>query len=388
MAERLAVIGAGIFGIAHTWAATRAGYQVDWIERDPAAQGASIRNFGMVWPIGQPLGEATDLALRSRQLWEEAAELTGCWLNRCGSLFLAHHADELAVLEEYAGECARQGLPRRVVSAREVQQLSPAVNPQGLLGGLLSETELGVDPPAAIRRLGQWLRLQPGVQPHFGIAATSVEPQGGGGVIVRLANGSDLKVDRAIICSGADVQTLFPEQLAQSGIRLCKLQMLRTIAQPRGWRIGPHVASGLTLRHYRAFEFCPSLSKVRQRFAETAAELDEYGIHVMASQNEAGEVILGDSHEYDEQISPFDKQEINTLILRELAKVIRLPTWDLAATWHGIYAKYPDGLFWEAEPMPGVLLRTGLGGNGMTLSLAIAERLFQAGEQKMNGAGR
>jgi FAD dependent oxidoreductase TIGR03364 len=378
MAQRLAVVGAGIFGLAHAWAGLKAGYQVEWIERDRQAQGASIRNFGMVWPIGQPLGEPTALALRSRELWKEAARLAGVWLQPCGSIHLAHHPDEFAVLEEYADECARQGLPRRLLTSEEVQRLTPAANPAGLQGGLFSETEMAVDPPAAIFRLGQWLRSQPGVHSHFSAAALGLEPRGGGGIRIALANGEELEVDRAIVCSGADVQTLFPQQLAESGIRLCKLQMLKTAAQPGGWRFGPHLASGLTLRHYRAFEFCPSLARVKARFAETAPELDRYGIHVMGSQNEAGEIILGDSHEYDNEISPFDKQEIDALILRELAKVMQLPSWELAATWHGIYAKYPAGLFWEHEPIPGVSLRTGLGGNGMTLSLAIAEKFFQS----------
>jgi FAD dependent oxidoreductase TIGR03364 len=378
VSERWAVIGAGIFGWAHAWAGQRAGHRIEWIERDSQAEGASIRNFGMLWPIGQPLGEPTALALRSRELWREIAPLAGVWLNPCGSLFLAHHADELAVLEEYASECARQGIARSMLTSAEVESCSPAANPVGLRGGLFSETEMAIDPPAAIRQLGQWLRGQPGVRSHFGATAIGIEPGGGGGFQVALTTGQRLEVDRVMVCSGADLLTLFPQSLAQSGIRLCKLQMLKTIPQPAGWRLGPHLASGLTLRHYRAFEFCPSLARVRARFAATAPELDHYGIHVMASQNDSGEVVLGDSHEYGAEITPFDKQQIDSLILRELAKVMRLPTWELAARWHGIYGKPVAGLFWEDQPLPGVTLRTGLGGNGMTLSLAIAEQFFQA----------
>ena len=61
------------------------------------------------------------------------------------------------------------------------------------------------------------------------------------------------------------------------------------------------------------------------------AELPEYGrygIHVLASQNAAGEVVVGDSHEYDAAVSPFDKPEIDCLILDYLRKLVRLPTWD------------------------------------------------------------
>ncbi|MBP3958022.1 hypothetical protein J8F10_22430 [Gemmata sp. G18] len=62
--------------------------------------------------------------------------------------------------------------------------------------------------------------------------------------------------DRVFVCSGADFETLFPDVFAASGIRRCKLQMMKTRPQPNGWRIGTHLAGGLTLCHYRAFEMC------------------------------------------------------------------------------------------------------------------------------------
>ncbi len=385
MSQRLAIIGAGIGGLAQAWMGARRGWQVTVFEQTDRARAASIRNFGMVWPIGQPLGPLHDCALRSQQLWREAAIASGVWLNNCGSVHLAHHHDELAVLEEFAARSAAAGTDRTLLTAEQTLALAPAANPDGLCGGLRSSTELGVDPTAAIEGLAAWLAREHAVRFRFSSAVSRIEAGAGRGDLteVVLASGETLPFDRVVICCGASLDRLFPESLADSGLRPCKLQMLRTVAQPADWRIGPHLASGLTLRHYRNFDDCPSIQRVRDRIARESPELDQWGIHVMASQNAGGDVILGDSHEYDQPFEPFDQALIDDLILRELRQVIRLRDWTITARWHGVYAKNPAGPVWQAEPLPNVHLWTGLGGSGMTMAFGLAEQ-FWLEEEKGN----
>ena len=69
------VVGAGVLGLAHAFLLARRGRRVAVFERDRVAQGASVRNFGMLWPIGQPFGELRSLAVRSLEIWLEVLEL-------------------------------------------------------------------------------------------------------------------------------------------------------------------------------------------------------------------------------------------------------------------------------------------------------------------------
>ena len=70
----VAVVGMGIVGLAHALAAARAGLKGVVIDREPAARGASIRNFGFVTVSGQARGEMWGLARRTRDVWASTSK--------------------------------------------------------------------------------------------------------------------------------------------------------------------------------------------------------------------------------------------------------------------------------------------------------------------------
>ena len=110
-------------------------------------------------------------------------------------------------------------------------------------------------------------------------------------------------------------------------------------------------------------------------FENPVEKLEPKIIHVLVSQNNAGELILGDSHEYGWDVSPFDKEEINRHILGYLSTFADFPTLELTETWHGVYPKLPGKTEFVANPAHGVWIVNGLSGAGMTMSFGLAETL-------------
>jgi len=364
---RVAVVGGGILGLAHAWIAARRGHSVTLFERGNAATGASIRNFGMIWPIGQPAGAMHEIARRSREIWLNVLEDARLPYHNTGSLHVAYRDDEADVLQEFADVAPHAGYECEWLPPARVLEISAAVESQGLLGGLWSAGEITVDPRLVVSKLADHLR-EMGCSMRYGSVIRRVH-------LPKIETGGEShEADVAIVCSGDDFGTLFPDVLSSSGLTRCKLQMMRTAPQPGGWQLGPALAAGLTLRFYKAFQICSTLPKLRERILCEKPEYERYLIHILVSQTADGAITLGDSHEYGNCIDIFDKPEIDELILREAKTFLRLPDFKIAQRWHGVYSTHPEKPFFEAEPASGVRVLTGVGGSGMTLSFGLAER--------------
>jgi FAD dependent oxidoreductase TIGR03364 len=367
----VAVVGAGIVGLAHAYVAARAGRSVVVFERNPAALGASIRNFGMIWPIGQPAGRLHEMALRSRETWLEILEAVRIPYFRTGSLHVTYREDEAAVGREFAEKAPGLGYECAWLSAEETLRRSNAVRREGLIGALWSATEVTVDPRQVIRELPEFLAQRYGVKFHFDTAVRYAATE-----LLETAT-ERWEPNLVVIAAGDDFQTLFAECFRDTKLTRCKLQMMRTVPQPGGWQLGPSLAFGLTFTHYPPFRICSTLAALQRRVAEESPELVKNGIHVMVSQNARGELTIGDSHEYGLAVKIFDDPEIHRLILEFAAKYLRAPSLEIAETWHGVYAKHPEHAYMRMSPVPGVRVVTVTSGIGMTMSFGIAEETFR-----------
>ncbi len=365
------VIGAGIVGLAMARSLAQRGFSVTVFERNAKAIGASIRNFGMIWPIGQS-GHLYDRAMRSKRIWKEICTEANLWYNETGSLHLCYNELEWQVVNELA-EVMQKERSVKALNKNKAMQKSESINPNNLLGALWSEDEMIIESRVAIEKLPLFLHQKYGVQFHFNTAITYVS-------YPNIFSGENRwEADAIYVCSGADFETLYPDVFLNNHFTKCKLQMMRLAAQPNNQSIGPSLCGGLSLVHYKSFEAAASLPKLKNHYKETMPDYLQWGIHVMVSQNGESELTIGDSHEYGLVHDPFDKQFINDLIIGYLKQFAQFKNWKLAQSWNGIYPKKTDSKTdFVYHPEEGVTIVNGLGGAGMTLSFGFAEEVVTA----------
>ncbi|MBL8900595.1 MAG: TIGR03364 family FAD-dependent oxidoreductase [Planctomycetes bacterium] len=370
---RVVVIGSGILGLAHALRARDEGFEVTLLERDERPLGASVRNFGTLWPIGCTFGVERDQALFGVQRWRELARAADFWIAESGSLSLAYREEAWSVLGEFAEARALGGAKLlhdfELLDPHAVARRWPAVETAGLRGALWSRAEAQVQPAQALAALLRYA-IARGVDVTCGALVSRVEDRH-----VETSDGRRFDFDQLLIAAGADMRLLFPREIAAAGVQRCRLQMLRTVPQPPEFQLGAILVSDLTLCHYPAFRACPSVEALRERLMRELPRHLADGIHVIAAQHPDGTLTLGDSHEYGADFSPELASDVEERILEVLRSFVRIRELRIAARWEGIYLKSTRG---ETQvvirPRRNVTLVTAMGGLGMTLGFGLAER--------------
>jgi FAD dependent oxidoreductase TIGR03364 len=362
----ICVVGAGIVGLAHAHEARARGLRVVVVERHHRAVGASVRNFGHGFVSAMGEGEALECALAARERWLELGARAGLEVLELGSVVVARHTDELAVMARVAQDERRSA---RMLTASEVGALVP-IPTDGLLGGMYATRDIRVDCRQAVGRLADLLERDPEARILWGQPVHAVAPGR-----VESARAS-VRAPLAVICPGPDYATLGPELAPQrDGLTCCKLQMLR-VAAPDGRRYGPALLTGLSLLRYPAFAATEEFARVRARIGRERPELVAAGIHLILTQLPDGDLILGDTHDYGEPASPFGVERLDQLLLSEARGLLGVPRLEVRERWHGVYPSAPGSPFLVAAPLPGVRVVEVVSGIGMTTALGLAPRVL------------
>ncbi|USQ95193.1 TIGR03364 family FAD-dependent oxidoreductase [Caulobacter sp. RL271] len=358
----LAVVGAGVVGLAHALAAARLGKRVVVIDRDAQANGASVRNFGFVTVTGQTRGEVWRRARRSAQVWNEVAGPAGIEVLQRGLTMVARRPEAKAVLEAFLQTEMAEGCAWR--EAADLGERLPGQGQGQALGALTSAVDLRVESRTAIPRLAAWLGKAHGVAFLRGVAVRGVETG-------RLETSAGvIRAETIVVCPGDDLVTLFPDRFAEAEVTRCKLQMLR-LADP-GWRLPAPVMSDLGLVRYLGYAALPETAALRARLeAEQAAHL-QHGVHLIVVQSADGSLVVGDSHHYAATPDPFVRDDVDALILDEFQAVFGQAAPPVLERWTGTYASADRHSLVEA-PAPRVRLVTVTGGTGASTAFGLAE---------------
>ena len=368
----IVVVGAGIIGTMHAWTARRQGWDVLHLDREAGARGASVRNFGLVWVSGRAAGAELDLALRSRELWQDVANAVPAvgWRAN-GSLTVAQSPEELDVIEEAAasGDAAERGW--RLLTAGEIRSINP-----GLEGKALGALHCALDAAVEPRRAAEAIRLalvSDALPRSTGSASTgsyrwlperNVVEAGEG--FVRDHRGETHGADRVVLCCGADHKGVAAPALADAPLRRVRLQMMETA--PADVRLTTSVADGDSLRYYPAYQ-----SAARDRLPPQDELAAAHAIQLLMVQRLDGGLTIGDTHQYEEPFEFAVSSDVEGELLGRAAALLGTGTPPVTRRWSGVYSQVTDeSLYLRRQFAPGVDVVTGPGGRGMTLSAAIA----------------
>lgn len=358
------IVGAGIVGLAHAWAATKHGHRVVVIERDAWAVGASIRNFGHICTTAQA-GLALELALAARETWLDVAADAGIPVTQAGTVVLARTTAESAVLEAFAAE---RGDQVQVLTARQAVERIGFAAP-GLLGGAHLPLDLRVDAPTAIPALADHLATL-GVDFRFGENVLDIDDG-----VVRTTRGT-VRGDRVILAIGHDVDRFFPDVAAGIELQRCRLRMLE-IDAPAGIRMDPALLTGLSMLRYDGFGLLPEAAAVREEIRATRPELIDQVVNLMSTQRPDRRLILGDTHHYAVTETPFEDESSDELLLAEFRRLFGAEHLAVRRRWRGVYASSAKTPFLVAEPAPGVTVVSVTSGIGMTTSFGLAAAVLE-----------
>lgn len=365
----IAIVGAGIVGLAHALAAARLGKRVVVIDRDAAANGASIRNFGFVTVTGQQAGACWERAMRSREVWAEVAPQAGIRVEHAGLLVAARRPEALRVLEAFAE--TEMGRACSVLSPDAAATKVSPLRTSGLAGALWSPHELRVESRDAIPRLARWLEVAHGVTFMRSSLVKDVAPPR-----VETTRGT-VHAECAIVCPGHDFLSLYPERISAYGLTTCKLHMLR-VRPVEGTQLGAAVMSDLGLVRYLGYAELPEAAALRGRLDLEQTEHLANGVHLIAVQSADGSLVVGDSHHYGETVDPFAPSAVDELILDEFDHVLNLPGRTVVERWTGTYASASDRLMLVDRPSDSVRVVIVTSGTGASTAFAIGEEVVGA----------
>lgn len=360
----LVVVGAGVIGLATAFRASQKGLKVAVVEKNAKATGASIRNFGFVTVSGQRAGAHWERAKKTREIWAQIAPKAGIEVCHSGLHLSAQRVEAVEVLQEFAQ--TKMGEECKFLSKEEIAQQAPYLKaPREVL---YSPHELRVESKTAIPLFAKWLQETQGVDFFYQTSVQSVELPS-----VKTSRGA-IESQACVVCPGAELTSLFPEEFAKSEAKLCSLNMLRAMPK-QAFKLNAANMSDLSLARYDGFAHLESGKKLAKLLEQEMPEYRKAGIHLIVVQSKDGSLVLGDSHIYDDAEEAFRDEKFDAMILSEFNRMLDVGDLEIIERWNGVYPSADETVF-KTSPQKNLVLGTVTGGTGASTCFAFADELL------------
>src|SRR5580692_7028956 len=362
----VAIVGAGICGLAHALAAARRGKRVIVVDHDAQANGASVRNFGFITVTGQQSGDCWRRAKRSRDVWVEIADAAKIPILQRGLLMIARRPEARAVLEEFLA--TETGAECELVDPGEIEAYGQGLRADQFAGALFSPHEIRVESREAIPRLAAYLAERFGVTFWRETVVRAAAPPR-----VETSRGT-LEAETVVVCPGDDFHTLRADRIAAYGLTRCKLHMMR-LAPERFDANLPAIMSDLGMIRYLGYSELPAAAALEQRLRVEQGDHVADGVHLIAVRSADSSLVVGDSHHYAATPDPFARAAVDDLILDEYSHVFGEGRPEVVERWTGTYASASDRLMLVDAPSDALRIVLITSGTGASTSFAIAEEV-------------
>jgi FAD dependent oxidoreductase TIGR03364 len=362
----LAVVGAGIVGLATALAAARRGLRIVVIDRDAQANGASVRNFGFITVTGQERGSMWARARRSRDVWHEVADAADIPVVHTGMWMIARRPESVRVLEAFLATEMAVGC--RLLTSAEARARCPQLPAPQMAAVLESAVDLRVESREAIPRLAAWLASAHGVTFMRNTTVRAIDMP-----TVHTSRGV-VRADWVAVCPGDDFSGLYSERLGFYPLTRCKLQMLR-LADP-GFKLPGALMSDLGLTRYRGYADLDACAALKSRLAAEQPRHLNHGIHLIVVQSADGSLVVGDSHQYAATPDPFSHEEVDVLILDEFRLALGFEPPPTLERWIGTYASAADRPVLIDAPESAVRIAIVTCGAGASTGFAVGEEVI------------
>ncbi len=359
----LAIVGAGMVGLAHAYAASKLGKRVVVLDREPQSVGAGATGYGLNVTTGQQSGLAWQRSRRSRDILVEIAKEAGIAIDQRGLMTIAMRPEGLDLIEAFA--TSEMGDGCQMLSPDNARKRVPVLKDGGFLGAMWSPHELRYDARGLCVGLSRWLAEARSVQFVRGVHVRSVFPS-------RIdTSAGPVRAEAVVVCPGEEMLALFPSRIANYRLTRCRVQMLR-VTPGRRMRLPVPVQTDLGLLASPGFADLPDARNLALRLGAERGDPNAPSIRMLAVQTSDRSLIVGDGRQTAPSPDPFMPANTEQQILGELDRILDMPDRLVVERWTGTHVVADRPLIVD-RPTDAVRLVIPTGGFGASMAFAVAE---------------